>query len=228
MSSQTTLTEPSSEAGFSLIEVLAAVTVFALISVLRIGLLTTALRGKEASEDALDGLAAVQRINALLRDDVGQMVMRSVRREDGLQDPRVFALDVDGADPLTPSREDEPREVLVLTRTGWANPGGLQPRSGLQRVAWIYDGQDLYRETGPYPDPASGLRPTRQLIAEGVSDLELEALIGGQWSSVVLARTSADGEARSAPPRAVRVRYQHVSLGRMEHLLLSSNAETDG
>ena len=45
MSSQTTLTEPSSEAGFSLIEVLAAVTVFALISALSIGLLTTALRG---------------------------------------------------------------------------------------------------------------------------------------------------------------------------------------
>lgn len=218
---------PSSQAGFSLIEVLAAVMVFALISALSIGLLTTALRGKEASEEALDGLATVQRINALLRDDVGQMVMRSVRREDGLRDPRVFALDVEGADPLAPARLDEPREILVLTRTGWANPGGLQPRSGLQRVAWIYDGRDLYRETGPYPDPASGMRPTRQLIAENVANLQLEGLVGSQWSSVIQARASVDGEAQARPPRAIRVRYELAAMGLMEHVLLSSSAETD-
>ena len=135
------------EAGFTLVEVMAAVMVFALISAISVGLLTTALRSKETSEAVMADLAAVQRIQALLSEDIGQMVMRPVRDEDGLTDPRVFALDVQGADPLNPDREGEPREILVLTRSGWANPGGVQPRSGLQRVAWIYD----YDVTAAFP-----------------------------------------------------------------------------
>jgi len=218
----------ASQAGFSLVEVLAAVTVFALISALSIGLLTAALRGKEVSEDALDGLAEIQRINALLRDDVGQMVMRTVRGRDGLRDPRVFALDLDGADPLTPARPGEPREVLVMTRTGWANPGGLQPRSGLQRVSWIYDGQALYREAGAYPDAASDSQPVRQLIAEKIEDLQLEALVGGQWTSVVMAYAAQNGETRASLPRAVRIRYEHSTYGSMEHVLITANAEQVG
>ena len=91
------------EAGFSLVEVLAAVMVFALISSISVGLLTTSLRAKETSEAVLSDLAAVQRIHALMAEDVGQMVMRTVRDEDGLTDPRLFALDVQGADPLAPA-----------------------------------------------------------------------------------------------------------------------------
>ncbi len=87
------------EAGFTLVEVMAAVMVFALISAISVGLLTAALRSKETSEAVMADLAAVQRIQALLSEDIGQMVMRPVRDEDGLTDPRVFALDVQGAIP---------------------------------------------------------------------------------------------------------------------------------
>ena len=71
------------EAGFTLVEVMAAVMVFALISAISVGLLTTALRSKETSEAVMADLAAVQRIQALLSEDIGQMVMRPVRDEDG-------------------------------------------------------------------------------------------------------------------------------------------------
>ena len=104
------------EAGFTLVEMMAAILVFALISAISVGMLTTALRSKETSEAVMSDLAAVQRIHALLSEDIGQMVMRPVRDADGLTDLRVFALDVRGADPLNPAREDEPREILVLTR----------------------------------------------------------------------------------------------------------------
>lgn len=214
------------EAGFSLVEVMAAVLVFALISAISVGLLTTALRSKEASEGVMADLAAVQRVQALLSEDVGQLVMRSVRDEDGLTDPRVFALDVRGADPLSPGREGEAREILVLTRTGWANPGGVQPRSGLQRVAWIYDGERLWREASLYPDQAQGAAPVRQLIAENVRELRIEALMSRVWSDAVEIRPSLTPDAAIMAPRAVRVSYVQPMLGRMEHLALSPDAET--
>ncbi|WP_306016088.1 type II secretion system minor pseudopilin GspJ [Oceanicaulis sp. MMSF_3324] len=213
------------EAGFSLVEVMAAVMVFALISSISVGLLTTALRSKETSEAVMAELAAIQRVQALLTEDVGQMVLRPVRDEDGLTDQRVFALDARGADPLNPAREDEPREILVLTRTGWANPGGLQPRSGLQRVAWIYDGVRLWREASLYPDLAQGAAPVRQLIADNVTDLQIEALMTGVWSGAVEVRPGRNGEAAGQPPRAVRLSYVQASLGEMEHVALSPTAE---
>ena len=213
------------EAGFTLVEVMAAILVFALISAISVGLLTTALRSKETSEAVMADLAAVQRIQALLTEDVGQMVMRPVRDEDGLTDPRLFALDVQGADPLNPAREGEPREILVLTRTGWANPGGLQPRSGLQRVAWIYDGERLWREASLYPDLAQGAAPVRQMIAEGVIELQIEALVTGAWTGVIELRPARNGEASGQPPRAVRLRYTQSLLGEMEHVALSPTAE---
>jgi len=213
------------EAGFTLVEMMAAVLVFALISTLSVGMLTTALRSKETSEAVMAELAAVQRVQALLNEDIGQIVMRPVRDEDGLTDPRVFALDVQGADPLNPAREGEPREILVLTRTGWANPGGLQPRSGLQRVAWIYDGDRLWREASLYPDLAQGAAPVRQMIAQGILNLHAEALMTGVWTGVVELRPGRNGEASGEPPRAVRLTYTQSLLGEMEHVALSPTAE---
>lgn len=213
------------EAGFTLVEMMAAILVFALISAISVGMLTTALRSKETSEAVMSDLAAVQRIHALLSEDIGQMVMRPVRDADGLTDLRVFALDVRGADPLNPAREDEPREILVLTRTGWANPGGVQPRSGLQRVAWIYDGERLWREASLYPDQAQGSAPVRQMIAEGVEDLQIEALMTGVWTGVVELRPSQNGALADQAPRAVRLSYTQALLGELEHIALSPTAE---
>lgn len=213
------------EAGFTLVEMMAAILVFALISAISVGMLTTALRSKETSEAVMSDLAAVQRIHALLSEDIGQMVMRPVRNADGLTDLRVFALDVRGADPLNPAREDEPREILVLTRTGWANPGGVQPRSGLQRVAWIYDGERLWREASLYPDQAQGSAPVRQMIAEGVADLQIEALMTGVWTGVVELRPSQNGVLVDQAPRAVRLSYTQALLGELEHIALSPTAE---
>ena len=132
------------QGGFSLVEVLAATAIFALVSALSVGLLMGAVRTQEQSETVLSGLASVQRVAALLREDVGQVVTRPVRDPEGRTDPRVFAADAEGVETIR-VRSAQAREILVLTRTGWANPGRLQPRSSLQRVSWLLEGDRLYR-----------------------------------------------------------------------------------
>ena len=209
------------EAGFSLIEVLVAVAVFAAVSAISVGLLAGALRSKDQGEAALERLAAVQRAGALLREDIGQWVPRSARTEEGLTDPRLFAADIDGTRQVR--RAGDGREILVLTRTGWANPGGVQPRSTLQRVAWILEDGALYREVRAYPDAAPGLEPRRRRIIDGLSDVRLDLMAGGTWTA--RARLIADGEAAPSPPEAVRLRYELAGLGALEHVVLSPAAE---
>jgi general secretion pathway protein J len=210
------------ENGFSLVEVLAATAVFALVSALSVGLLMGALRTEEQGEAVLSDLSDVHRIAALLREDVGQIMPRPVRTAEGLLDPRIFAADIEGTEPVR-TRSTGPREILVLTRGGWANPGRLQPRSSLQRVAWVLEADRLYRHAWPYPDAARETEPRRQLLADEISEVELAVLQNGVW--VNSARVVASSEGVSAPPDAVRLRYVLPGLGAMEHVVLSPAAE---
>lgn len=210
------------ERGFSLVEVLAATAVFALVSALSVGLLMGALRTEEQGEAVLSDLSDVHRIATLLREDIGQITPRPVRTAEGLDDPRVFAADIEGTERVR-ARAGGPREILVLTRTGWANPGWLQPRSGLQRVAWVLEEDRLYRSVWAYPDAAPDTEPRRQLLADEVSAVELDILQDGVW--VNTARVLATSEGMIAPPDAIRLRYVLPGLGSLEHVVLSPAAE---
>ena len=209
--------------GFSLVEVLAATAIFALVSALSVGLLMGALRTQQQSEAVLSDLASVQRVAALLREDIGQIVARPVRGPDGLDDPRLFAANIHGVETVR-ARAGDAREIIVLTRTGWANPGRLQPRSNLQRVAWVLEDDRLYRAVRAYPDAAAGTQPRRQLLADGVAEVELELVQDGVWVTVALVATGQDDGAITLPG-AVRLSYDAPGLGRIEHVALSPTAE---
>ena len=209
------------EAGFSLIEVLVAVAVFAAVSAMATGMLAGALRSKAQGEATLEQLAAVQRTAALLREDIGQLTLRSVRNEEGLTDPRLFAADIGGTQAVR--RAGEGREILVLTRTGWANPGAVQPRSTLQRVAWVLEEDRLYREARAYPDAARAVQPRRQLLIEGVEAVRIDVLAASVW--INSARIAANDEAPASPPDAVRLRYETARFGVLEHIVLTPAAE---
>lgn len=208
--------------GFSLIEVLVAVVVFATVSAISVALLSGALRAKAQSEDALERLAAVQRVNALLRDDIGQLVLRPARQREGLVERRVFAASAEGTQAVR-ARSGDAREILVLTRTGWSNPGALQPRSTLQRVTWVLDDGQLYREVLAYPDAAPGSEPRRQLLIENIQEVELALITQGRWVNTALLTEGA--EELSTAPQAVRLRYTLAGVGAMEHVALSPAAQ---
>lgn len=212
------------ESGFTLTEVLVAVMIFALVSAIALTLLTTALRSRDIHDAQMQTIASVQRTGALLREDMGQVVMRPFRDEQGLIDGRVFAGSLDGTDPFEPVRPGEMREILMLTRAGWANPGASQARSTLQRVAWLYDGRTLQRRAWAYPDITAGSEPVTFTVLEAAQDLRLEFLIGTVWRDALL--IASGGEGPPLPPRAVRVSYTVPGLGRIEHVLLTPAAQT--
>ena len=205
------------DAGFTLTEVLVAVMIFAMISAIALAMLTTALRARDVHTAQMETIGEVQRARALLREDVGQLVLRPFRGPDGLTDGRLFAGDAEGTDPFRLAAPDEEREILVLTRAGWANPGGIQPRSTLQRVAWLYDGTTLKRRAWPYPDITRESEPATITVLEEAGELRLEFLVRDRWMDGLT--IPAGGEGRAIGPRAVRVSYTVPGLGRIEHVL---------
>lgn len=211
------------DSGFTLTEVLVAVMIFALVSAIALTLLTTALRSRDVHAGQMETIGSVQRTGALLREDMGQLVLRPFRGAQGLTDGRVFAGNLDGTDPFEPARRGEMREVLMLTRTGWANPGGVQARSTLQRVAWLYDGTRLQRRAWAYPDITGESEPVTMTVLEQAEDLRLEFLIGTVWRDAML--VAQGGEGAPPMPRAVRVSYAVPGLGRIEHVLLTPAAQ---
>lgn len=205
-----------SQDGFTLVEVLAALVVFSIISVISAGMLSTALRAEDGHDRAMAEVGQVEALRATLREDMGQLVARPFRGEDGEMDPRVFAGGLEGG---RFSREGEMREVLVFTRRGQPNPGAVEARSSLMRVAYRYDGETLERAAWTFPDAARGLEPSVRVLLEDAEGLEMDFLFG-QWTNQAL-----PADQGGTLPRAVRLAYDAERAGRMEHVALTPLAE---
>ncbi|WP_404362931.1 type II secretion system minor pseudopilin GspJ [Marinobacter sp.] len=121
---------PRRQGGFTLMEVLIAITITAVIG---LGVWQV-ISGIVLSRDRVDSVAgefeSLQRAFLLLERDIHQIVNRPVRNIYGDFEPAL-------------STRDE-AYVFTLTRQGWRNPLGHK-RSELQRSAWEYTGDELHR-----------------------------------------------------------------------------------
>jgi len=115
------------QSGFTLVEMLVALTIFALLAAAGVGLLRSSVDTQTAVEQRLYEMASIGRVDALLSSDLGQVVERPTRAGGG-ERPAFIG---------QPSR-------MEFVRGGWANLDG-ERRSDLQRVAWQVAGGALLR-----------------------------------------------------------------------------------
>lgn len=155
------MSEMKGQSGFTLLEVLVAITITAVIG---IGVWQV-LNGVILSRDRVDELAeefdGLQRAMLLLERDITQVVNRPARDLYG------------DFKPAFTSREDE--VTLMLTRQGWRNPLGIR-RSSLQRVGWEYTGNELRRRYWPSVDQGQEDNSRDLLLLEGVTAFDLRFL----------------------------------------------------
>lgn len=208
-----------SEAGFSLIEILVATAVFAVVGVISVALLSTTITAQEVNDDALARINALDRARVLLREDIGQVVQRSARAQDGAVRPALFAGDVNGlVDRFTPQGDDV---ILSLTRRGRSNPGLLRARSSLIYVQYVLRDDRLIRRVSEHPDITPQTGWAEQVILEHADDVELGFMVGSTWQSRLATRPGQEG---ASLPRAVRLRLTTSQWGELEFLVLTSEA----
>ena len=109
------------DAGFTLVELLIAILLFALLSAAAAALLSFAVDARGRTGERLDTLAAVTRTRALLTADLGQAAARPWRDDRGTLRPALVGREGDA--------------LLTLVRRGWRNDGGAA-RASLQRVEY--------------------------------------------------------------------------------------------
>ena len=107
------------EQGFTLVEMLVSLVIFALLASAGVGLLRASVSTQEAIDRSLGRVSGQERLAALFSADIGQAIARPVT---GLGTSREAPFDGSAT-------------AMSLTRAGWANIAD-QPRSSLQRVDW--------------------------------------------------------------------------------------------
>ncbi|MBB5660674.1 type II secretion system minor pseudopilin GspJ [Brevundimonas halotolerans] len=187
-------------AGFTLTEVLIALTIFALIAAAGTAVMGVSIDSRFAVKAASERLAEVQRMRALLKADVSQAVARPLAGGDGIVPLRTRA--TVGADPTL---------VLALTRTG-AGVGLDEDGSGLIGIEYHLVEDRLERRVRPHPDaPGPGVV---QVVATGVTVAEASFVSLGVDTPVFEPRI------RQTMPDAVRLRLTLETYGSLDQLLM--------
>lgn len=152
--------------GFTLLELLVALAIFALLSVMAYAGLSTVLTANQVLDTNMERLSEVQRSITFLSRDIRQTVNRGIR--DTFGDIKLPLIGASEFDTLgTPTIE--------LTHTGYANPLGTK-RSFLQRVAYRVEENILYRNSWRVLDQAQDSQADALAICQNVEALQLRYL----------------------------------------------------
>jgi general secretion pathway protein J len=155
--------------GFTLIELMVAVVIFAILAALGYASLAKTIRFHEITDDNLRKLHDLQTAVRLLGQDFEQLAPRPVR--DPLGGPNQPALAADARSAY----------AVLLTRGGWTNNAGIQ-RPSLQRVGYLVDNGILRRDSWTVLDATPNNEPVRREIIHGVKRFEIRYMdISRQW-----------------------------------------------
>lgn len=154
--------------GFTLIEMLVAVMIFAMLATAGVLLLRSTVSGQATVRNHLDALADVQRGLATLDSDLSQATVRISRTQTGTLAPAFFG---------RAAQSDEP--LIQFIRGGWSNPGTLRHPS-LQKIEyWWRDGR--FERVGY--DALDGAEPQEpSVLFDGVTGVALRYRAkSGEW-----------------------------------------------
>jgi general secretion pathway protein J len=158
--------------GFTLLEVLVAMAIFAIVAYMSYGGFDAVLKQQQILEASSARLRNVQYAVRQIVMDFGQIQPRPVREE--LGEGSRGALIAEGRDLMT----------AELTRAGWANPLGRN-RPTLQRVAYRLEEGVLIRSYWPVLDRLLEEEPAEIELLDGVVDFRLRFLPAeDEWSEV--------------------------------------------
>jgi len=149
--------------GFTLLELMVAIAIFAVLGLMSSQMLNNMIRQNDIIDQRGERLIGLQRAMTIMQRDLTQIWSRSVREEYG--------------DNWIPSVDSNQTRPLEFTRTGWRNPLGHR-RSELQRVAYEHRETTLYRYYWNVLDRAIDSEPLEQVMLEDVLAVEFELLDG--------------------------------------------------
>jgi len=184
-----------SHKGFTLLELLVAITIFAIVSILAMSGYNQLVRQREIAATTMERVRNVQRCVMRMSQDLEQMIARPIRDATSATDiPALIAAD-NGAD------------VLEFTRTGWSNPTGIN-RSSMQRIRYRFVDNKLYRDYWSTLDRTLNSVPVEVQMLDKVTAITFRYMDSThQWQTTwpPTAASANNGAQPALAPRSVPV-----------------------
>ncbi len=177
------------ERGFTLLELLVALFITAILFAMGYGSLTQALNSRKEVEEQSARLTAVQQAMRVIEQDLELMHPRPARDPlgNGYEATLVVSQNVttdssSSSDDTTSMAQSLP--LLTFTRGGWANPAGL-PRSELQRVSYLLRDGQLIRQYLPVLDTTAATTVIERVLLDQVQAVSFQYMDESfAWSSL--------------------------------------------
>lgn len=186
--------------GFTLVEMMVALFIFAMLSVAGVIMLRSAVDSDEVTAGKLGQMAEMQRFVSLMEADLIQTLPRTYRDDRGDRMP-AFASETGGAE----------KTLLKFTRGGQSNING-EARSNLERVEYRLADGNLERWRYRMTDGGSIDQPA--VLISNIGSFELRFRDKrGQWSS------NWENERLADLPRAIEMQFEQDGR-RYRHLFL--------
>ncbi len=185
--------------GFTLLEMLAAIAIFSIISLSAWQIFQGVMTAHDVVLDKNERLRQLQYTLLLIDQDLQQIADRGVRIDDQVTQQSLFS---------NTQMLDSEDEALALVRYGWHNPDQRLPRPQLQRVFYRLQDNRLERLYHHVLDPTSiNVEPITQILLSDVNSLKFRFYKDGQWY-----------ESLSGPtlPEGIAIEFEMNDFGRIE------------
>jgi general secretion pathway protein J len=147
------------QGGFTLLEVVVAVSIFAVMGVIAFSGLNKMTRDGQTLAEANNRLSDLQFAVVYFDRDWAQVSPRKIRNQYGDEESNIVIVD----------------DSITFTRSGWSNLLGHR-RSNLQRVQYIVDDERLLRRYWRSLDHMVGEKPVEAVLLDNVESMEVAFL----------------------------------------------------
>jgi general secretion pathway protein J len=169
--------------GFTLLELLVALFIAAIMFAMGYGAINQALQSRSLIRRDQRNLVQLETAMSVMEQDFVQLAPRPVRSPDGngylpcLQGnpPDSTSSAADASDTENES-DTSSAPLVLLTRSGWSNPAGLQ-RTELERVGYVVDNGTLVREHWNVLDAALSSRPVKRNLLKHLRGVTFQYML---------------------------------------------------
>ncbi|GEM75864.1 type II secretion system minor pseudopilin GspJ [Vibrio sagamiensis] len=195
--------------GFTLIEVLVSIAIFATMSMAAYQVVSQVQQSNQVSLEKTQRLNELQRALVMMDNDFRQMATRTTRTNGEKPAEKLLFW----SDNLLNSDA----KGIMFTRTGWHNPQQQFPRGEVTKVGYRLKGESLQRIWWRYPDTPVGQTPVVTPLLSQVDEWDMRFYDGNSWKET--------WDEKGTLPSAIKMVLKLQDYGEISRTYLTSGGK---